>query len=87
MSIQTHEAIVTEQFGNVLEQLKLHLAFYERTGRQDLLLAAAQDWGILQGLAMAASQAGIVSLQAAFDELKKSAPIQNGIVKKLNGAE
>ncbi len=69
MSIQTHEQIMTEQFHAALADFKLWTELYKKTGKQACLLEAAQKWGMLQGLASAASEFGIGSLQSALDQL------------------
>ena len=69
MSAQTHEQILMEQFSAVLADFRLCTELYEKTKKQSLKIAAAQNWGILRGLAMAARQFGIVSLQETLDAM------------------
>ncbi|MCR4621251.1 MAG: hypothetical protein K5663_04145 [Clostridiales bacterium] len=69
MDTRTHEAILMEQFNAVLDDLKLCLELYDKTRGQGHLVAAAQKWGVLTGLAMAAQHFGIVSLKQALDQL------------------
>ena len=69
MSIQTHEQILMEQFNAVLADVKFWTDRYKKTHKQTYLMMAAQNWGILRGLAMAAKQFGIVRLQDALDSL------------------
>ena len=69
MSIQTHEQILMEQFNAVLADVKFWADLYKKTHKQSCLTMAAQNWGILRGLAMAAKQFGIVRLQDALDSL------------------
>ncbi len=69
MSVQTHEQILMEQFEAVLADLQLWADLYRKTRKEGCKIAAAQKWGILCGLAMAAKQFGISSLQDALDRL------------------
>jgi hypothetical protein len=69
MNTDIHEQILTEQFNAVLADLRLCVDLYKKTNKQGHLIAAVQKWGVLCGLAMAARQFGIVSLQDALDRL------------------
>ncbi len=71
MSIQTHEQILMEQFEAVLADLKLWTELYEKTRKRRCLLIAAEKWGVLKGIAMAAGQFGIPGPQAALDGIKQ----------------
>ena len=71
MSIQTHDQIMQEQFNAVLSDFQLWAELYRKTGRQSCRVQAAERYGMLRGLAIAAKEFGIPSLQAAFDELSK----------------
>lgn len=69
MDTHIHEQILMEQFNAVLTDLDLCVDLYHNTHKQGHLIAAVQKWGILCGLAMAAKQFGIVSLQEALDKI------------------
>ena len=69
MSFQSHEQIMMEQFNLVKSDFELWAELYNKTHQQKCLTEAAQRWGILCGLAMAADQFGIHSLQDALDTM------------------
>ena len=69
MGAQTHEQIMMEQFNAVLADVKIWAELYRKTHRPEFKITAAQNWGVLCGLAMAAKQFGIGSLQDALDKL------------------
>ena len=70
MSTHTHEQILMEQFAAVLSDFQLFADLYEKTKKPNYKIAAAQNWGILQGLAMAAKQFGIPRLQETLDTIR-----------------
>lgn len=60
---------VTDRFKAAQSDLEYWTAQYKQTGSADDLIAAAQKWGIMCGLAAAAKQFGFSDLQTDLDKL------------------